>query len=59
MKVLSENPINDTHMRVTFTGTGTLTLPNSTQTINTTSNGSAIISFATISVIGVVATEKI
>jgi hypothetical protein len=52
VKVLGQNPINDTHMSVTFSGTGTLSLPNSTQTINTTSNGSAIISFTTISLMG-------
>ena len=42
-------PINQTHGILTFTGNGTLTLPNSTQTINTTSNGTGIISFATSS----------
>jgi hypothetical protein len=42
-------PINETHGILTFSGNGTLTLPNTTQTINTTSNGSAIISFATSS----------
>ena len=52
VKVLGQNPINETHMSVTFSGTGTLSLPNSTQTINTTSNGSAIISFTTISLMG-------
>jgi hypothetical protein len=42
-------PINDTHATLTFTANGTLTLPNTTQTINTTSNGTAIISFTTSS----------
>jgi hypothetical protein len=42
-------PINDTHATLTFSGNGTLTLPNSTETINTTSNGTAFISFATSS----------
>src|ERR671932_1544131 len=42
-------PINQTHGILTFTGNGTVTLPNSTQTINTTSNGTAVISFATSS----------
>jgi hypothetical protein len=42
-------PINETHGVLTFSGTGTFTLPNSTQTINTTSNGTGIISFATTS----------
>jgi hypothetical protein len=40
-------PINQTHAILTFSGNGTLTLPNSTQTINTTGNGTALISFAT------------
>jgi len=42
-------PINETHGILTFTGNGTITLPNSTQTISTTSNGTGIISFATTS----------
>src|SRR5919108_5708337 len=42
-------PINQTHGILTLTGTGMLTLPNTTQTINTTHNGTAIISFATSS----------
>ena len=42
-------PINQTHGILTFTGNGTVTLPNSTQTINTTSNGTAVISFGTSS----------
>jgi hypothetical protein len=42
-------PINQTHGILTFTGNGTLTLPNTTQTINTTSNGTAIISLMTSS----------
>jgi hypothetical protein len=40
-------PINETHSSVTFSGNGALTLPNTTQTINTTSNGSALVSIAT------------
>jgi hypothetical protein len=40
-------PINDTHSSVTYSGNGTLTLPNTTQTINTTSSGSALASIAT------------
>ncbi|MDQ3902070.1 MAG: hypothetical protein M3247_00245, partial [Thermoproteota archaeon] len=32
-------PINQTHGIFTFNGTGMITLPNSTQTINTTHNG--------------------
>ncbi|MFL6503685.1 MAG: hypothetical protein ACJ70W_09140, partial [Nitrososphaera sp.] len=42
-------PINETHGILTFSGNGTITLPNSTQAINTTSNGTGIISFATTS----------
>jgi hypothetical protein len=40
-------PINETHSSVTYSGNGTLTLPNTTQSINTTSNGSALVSIAT------------
>jgi hypothetical protein len=42
-------PINETYGIFTFSGNGMLTLPNTTQTINTTHNGTAIISFATSS----------
>ena len=42
----SVTPINQTHIAATHTGKGTLTLPNSNQTINTTSNGTAIASLA-------------
>jgi hypothetical protein len=42
-------PINETHGILTFTGSGMITLPNTTQTINTTSNATGIISFATTS----------
>jgi hypothetical protein len=53
LRVVGQNPINETHMSVTFSGNGTLTLPNNTtQTINTTGNGSALISFMTLSVQG-------
>jgi hypothetical protein len=44
-------PINQTHIAATHTGNGTLTLPNSNQTINVISNGSAIVSLATPSAI--------
>ena len=48
----SVTPINQTHISATHSGNGTLTLfPNSTQTINTTSNGTAFVSFATSSAI--------
>jgi hypothetical protein len=42
-------PINQTHGILTFTGSGMLTPLNTTQIINTTSNGTGIISFATSS----------
>jgi predicted PurR-regulated permease PerM len=45
----SLTPINQTHISATHSGNGTLTLPDSTQTIDTTSNGRAILSFATSS----------
>ncbi|MDQ3718643.1 MAG: hypothetical protein M3311_05765 [Thermoproteota archaeon] len=40
----STTPINQTHMSATFSGNGTLTLPDTTDTINYTSNGTALIS---------------
>jgi hypothetical protein len=40
-------PINETHSSITYSGNGTLTLPNTTQTINTTSSGSSLVSIAT------------
>jgi hypothetical protein len=40
-------PINQTHMSATFSGNGTLTLPDTTETINFTTNGTAIISLIT------------
>jgi hypothetical protein len=42
-------PINQTHATLTFSGNGTLTLPNTTQTINITTNGTGVISFMTSS----------
>jgi hypothetical protein len=44
-------PINQTHISATHIGNGTLTLPNSNQTISTASNGTAIASLATPSAI--------
>lgn len=50
---VSDTPINNTHTIITFTGNGTLTLPNNIDTIvNFTSNGSALISFVAQSVQG-------
>jgi hypothetical protein len=43
--------INQTHIASTFSANGTLTLPNPAETINTTSNGSAITSLTTQSAI--------
>jgi hypothetical protein len=45
-------PINQTHIGSTFSANGTLTLPNTTETINITTNGSALTSLATQSAIG-------
>jgi hypothetical protein len=44
---VSDTPINNTHTSITFIGNGTLTLPNTTETINTTSNSTALIEFMT------------
>ena len=50
---VSQTPINYAHMSITFTGNGTLTLPNNIDAIiNFTSNGSALISFVAQSVQG-------
>jgi hypothetical protein len=45
-------PINETHGIFTFSGNGMLTLPNTTETINTTHNGTAVASFTTTSAQG-------
>jgi hypothetical protein len=47
----SVTPINQTHIAATHTGNGTLTLPDSNQTINVISNGTAVASLATPSAI--------
>jgi len=50
---VSQTPINYAHMSITFTGNGTLTLPNNFDSIvKFTSNGSALISFVAHSVQG-------
>ena len=41
---ISETPMNQTHIQVTISGNGTITLPNMTETISTTSTGSLIAS---------------
>ena len=40
----SQTLINETHFRLTYSGNGTLTLPNSTEILRTTSTGSGIVS---------------
>jgi hypothetical protein len=53
-RAISETPINYAHMSITYTGNGTLTLPNNNiATIaNFTINGSALVSFVTQSAQG-------
>jgi hypothetical protein len=45
-------PINQTHIGSTFSANGTLTLPNTTETINTTSSGGSLTSLTTQSAMG-------
>ncbi len=49
--VTAQNPINATHVEVSLSGNGTLTLPNSTETIAVNSTGTALVNFDTTSVI--------
>jgi hypothetical protein len=53
-RAVSETPINQAHMSITFTGNGTLALSNNNinTIVNFTSNGSALISFVTRSAQG-------
>jgi len=44
---VSQTPINQTHVSATFTGNGTLTLPNTIDAINFTTSGIALISLMT------------
>ena len=46
-----QNPINTTHVEVSLSGNGTLTLPNNTETITVNSTGTALVNFETTSVI--------
>jgi hypothetical protein len=39
---VDETPLNQTHIQITFSGNGTVNLPNSTETIRTTSMGGGI-----------------
>jgi hypothetical protein len=41
---VSMTPVNQTHMIAAYSGNGTFTLPNTTETINFTANGSALVS---------------
>jgi hypothetical protein len=56
----SQTLINETHFRLTYSGNGTLTLPNSTESIRTTSTGSGIVSMmdGTFAVKGILTTEE-
>jgi hypothetical protein len=56
----SQTLINETHFRLTYSGNGTLTLPNSTESIRTTSTGSGIVSMmdGTFAVEGILTTEE-
>jgi hypothetical protein len=49
--VIDQNPINASHVHVSLSGNGNLTLPNSTETIAVNSTGSALVNFETTSVI--------
>ncbi len=49
---ISNIPINETHLSVTYSGNGTLTQPDTGETINTTSDGTAIVAFMTQSTVG-------
>ncbi len=49
--VTAQNPINATHVEVSVSGNGTLTLPNSAETIAVNSTGTALVNFETTSVI--------
>jgi hypothetical protein len=54
-RAISETPINYAHISITYTGNGTLTLPNNnniTTIANFTINGSALVSFVTQSAQG-------
>ena len=58
-RVVSENLINETHVETTLTANGRLTLPNTTETIDTTATGSVLASLADGTAIGqeVITTE--
>ena len=52
IRTTSQTPINQTHLSITYSGNGTLTVPNTTETINITANGSGIVSLMDQSVYG-------
>ena len=52
IKTGSENPVNQTHVRKIIFGNGTLSLPNITESVKTTSTGDALVSFTTGSAMG-------
>ena len=41
-KTVAATPINQTHMQISLAGNGTITLPNSTETVMTKDTGNAI-----------------
>jgi hypothetical protein len=41
-RTVAANPVNQTHMQISLAGNGTITLPNSTETVMTKDTGSAI-----------------
>ena len=49
--VTAQNPINATHVEVSLSGNGILTLPNNTETIAVNSTGTGLVNFDTTSVI--------
>jgi hypothetical protein len=51
ISITGQNPINATHVEVLISGNGSLTLPNSTETIAVNSTGNALVNFDTTSVI--------
>jgi hypothetical protein len=57
-RTVSETPINQTHVQVTTSGNGTLTLPNTTETISFTSTGSLLTSLDGTAVGNVVITTE-
>jgi hypothetical protein len=44
LRDIAVTPINQTHLQITYSGSGTFNLPNGTETIRTTSSGSGIAS---------------